>query len=131
MMIYMFNISIFNGFQMWSKLPKYIWNIHQASTYIYEFSIADPKISKRPNSTNKNMLISLRRFTWSEETTKLPMNMGINNELYFFIIFISAQNYQNTSDTLIKQVYTYMNFQLLCSKYQNYQVLPIVACLCT
>ena len=131
MMIYMFNISIFNGFQMWPKLPKYIWNIHQASTYIYEFSIAVPKISKRPNSTNKNMLISLRRFTWSEETTKLPMNMGINNELYFFIIFKSAQNYQNTSDTFIKQVYTYMNFQLLYSKYQNYQVLPIVACLCT
>ena len=87
MMIYMFNISIFNGFQMWSKLPKYIWNIHQASTYIYEFSIAVPKISKRPNFTNKNTLISLRRFTWSEETTKLPMNMGINNELYFFYHF--------------------------------------------
>ena len=56
--------------------------IKQVHTYI-NFQLLCPKYPNDQILPIINTLISLRRFTWSEETTKLPLNVGINNELYF------------------------------------------------
>ena len=64
MMMYMFKISFFNGFQKWSKLPKYLWNNLQASTCIYDFTMDVLKIAKLPTPTYHSTLIYLRRITW-------------------------------------------------------------------
>ena len=62
MMIYVSNLMCVY-FQKWTKLPKYLWNIHQTSTCIYEFSIAVFKTSRLPNPTYHCELIYIKRVT--------------------------------------------------------------------
>ena len=84
--MYMFKILFFNGFQKWSKLPKYLWNTPQTSLCIHR---------------------QLR-------TTKLPMNDDAY--VYFFLFFNDFQkgeNYQNTSEkssNKYKQIKSFKNY---------------------
>ena len=101
MMMYMFKILFFNGFQKWSKLPKYRWNIRQKCICIHEFS----KTTKLPMNDDvyvSNFLFNgfqmwtkLPKYLWKirqtstcilelSKTTKLSMNDDVHDSYFFF-----------------------------------------------
>ena len=86
MMMYMFKISFFNGFQKWSKLPKYRWNIRQKCICIHEFS----KTTKLP--MNDDVYVSNFLFNGFQMRTKLrkiPLK-NLSNKYkgkWFFLTF--------------------------------------------
>ena len=83
MMMYMFKISFFNGFQKWSKLPKYRWNIRQKCICIHEFS----------------------------KTTKLPMNDDVYVSNFLFNGFQMWTKLPKYLWKIVKQVHAYVNCQ--------------------
>ena len=92
--VYVWFFSFFNGFQKWSKLPKYLWNTAQTSlcihrqlrttklpmnddAYVYFFLFL--MIFKREKTTKihlKNRQTSTNKYKVSK-TTKVPMNDDI------------------------------------------------------
>ena len=115
MMLYVSNLMCVY-FQKWRKLPKFLWNIHLTSTCIYEFSIAVFKTSRLPNPTYHCELIYIKRVTKKQKLQNyLWMMIYVFHFSFFLVVLKIDKNYQNTSDTFIKQICAYMNFQLLCS----------------
>ena len=86
MMMYMFKILFFNGFQKWSKLPKYRWNIRQKCICIHEFS----KTTKLP--MNDDVYVSNFLFNGFQMLTKLSKYLV--KQVYAYLNCQKLLNYQ-------------------------------------